>query len=179
MRMALLCGVLGMSANGRGQCVAPTPPGQPRLLPLVIFVPLEVSGGDGRGFTHQDALLPHGHTGALRIRDVRWVCGEDGAGGWCLLPLSPFLSPSHGRRKIISKLMPSSCNSCSLHPPKTNAPWHSLMPSSSRVESGGVGRSSLLSMSTNSAVFFLSLSPFSQNEAMPVYCLLPSSPLRL
>lgn len=47
------------------------------LLPLVVFVPLEVGGGDGGGFAQQDALLPHRHPGALGVRDVRGVCGEE------------------------------------------------------------------------------------------------------
>lgn len=88
----------------------PQPPGSPRLLPLVVFVPLEVGRGDGGGLAQQDALLPHRHPGALRVRDVWRVCGEDGS--WGSVPPTPLLSPlffPHVQGgKIISEPMPSS-----------------------------------------------------------------------
>lgn len=73
------------------------------------------------------------------------------------------------------------------HIPASSKDQHSLaLPDARKLQGwpewslGGVGGSSLLSMSTNSAAFFLSLSFFFfQNEEMPVYCSLPSSPLRL
>lgn len=86
-----------------GRCV-PARFAPPRLLPLVVFVPLEVGGGDGGGFAQQDALLPHRHAGALRVRDVRRVCGEDGSPG--SVPGSP------------GPPTPSPCSSSSLSFPR-------------------------------------------------------------